>query len=602
MSDIFISYAKEDRDWVVSFADALRQQGWTVWWDRSIPFGQSFQEVIETELNAAQCAIVVWSRHSVDSGWVSAEADEARNRNIMVPVLIDDVSPPLVFRQLQTANLKDWDGEISSPIFKKLIGDVGALLGQPITQSRFSKPTSQTTEPLPIEKNHHMWPWFAGLAGMFAVAAMWFSNLQETPTTLAPTINEFRVESSHISVGDISSLIWNTSNASSVEIRELGDVAHSGSSRIRPEKSSVYTLIARNNKGETVQKTVEVIVEEQQQEEIITETVPDPRQLITMFNESFEEGHLDLAEQFLEQAIKMAPDNPEVLKIRDQLETERQAQQLVEEERQKEQKLAELERIRQEEASKEKEQQLELVELQRAKEEKQKVEEKERLRQEQLQQNETENARIAEIKKQEETERLKNEELQRRQQVQKLADQQRAKEAEERRIKTEQEKARKAEELRLAKIENQKKIEAKELEKQNTILTPASIAVQVDGVEKRFNREGLLASTLRENVVQQLKAAGFNVISLADTKNHKDSVVMLLAFKYIENTTAGFYSYTARTTISPASSNNNKSLWEKGQTGIARSVELKKVNGVFATNVEKFIRDHPEKGLEFTKK
>ena len=40
MSDIFISYASEDRDRVKSLARALEQEGWSVWWDRAHPHGE----------------------------------------------------------------------------------------------------------------------------------------------------------------------------------------------------------------------------------------------------------------------------------------------------------------------------------------------------------------------------------------------------------------------------------------------------------------------------------------------------------------------------------------------------------------------------------
>ena len=37
MSDIFLSYASEDRERVRPLAEALSRQGWAVWWDRIIP-------------------------------------------------------------------------------------------------------------------------------------------------------------------------------------------------------------------------------------------------------------------------------------------------------------------------------------------------------------------------------------------------------------------------------------------------------------------------------------------------------------------------------------------------------------------------------------
>ena len=580
MSDIFISYAKEDRDWVISLADVLRQQGWTVWWDRSIPFGQSFQEVIESELSEAKCAIVVWSRHSVDSGWVSAEADEARNRNILVPVLIDDASPPLVFRQLQTANLKGWTGDTTAPVLKKLITDLTVLLGEPATHSSFpTAPNHQESKP--AQTNFHKWPWFAGLAGLFAVAAFLLSNLQEPKSTPVPIIHEFSIEDPRISSGDISTLIWKTSNASSVEIREMGEVAHSGSSRIRPEKTGVYTLIARNEQGQTTQKTVEVIVEEQQEKE----NSPDPQMLVSLFNDALNQGRLDLAEQFLEKATDLAPDHPDVLIIKDRFGTEKQQEK-------------ENQRIEQQKS-----------EQQQSDEKKRIAEEK---RQENLKRDGMEKTRIAEIQKKEEAEDIKRKELQHKEQA---------------RISAEQEKNIIAiEEKRLAEIERQKKLDAEQLQKeqqrqekiiaekrkteeeklrqqeltkQKALVTPAPIVVRVDGVEKRFNRDGLLASSLRDSAVQQLQAAGFKVISMQEAKNNKDSIVMMHAFKYIENTTAGYYSFSASTKILPTSTDSSNALWTQGESGIVRSVEFRKVNDAFTRNVEKFIRDHPRKGLEF---
>lgn len=40
MSDIFISYAREDRAKVKPLAEALARRGWKVWWDPTIPTGR----------------------------------------------------------------------------------------------------------------------------------------------------------------------------------------------------------------------------------------------------------------------------------------------------------------------------------------------------------------------------------------------------------------------------------------------------------------------------------------------------------------------------------------------------------------------------------
>ena len=60
MSDIFIGYAREDRDKAKTFAELFQQQDSSVWWDRNIPPGRSFDE---EALGAAKCVMVLWSKN-----------------------------------------------------------------------------------------------------------------------------------------------------------------------------------------------------------------------------------------------------------------------------------------------------------------------------------------------------------------------------------------------------------------------------------------------------------------------------------------------------------------------------------------------------------
>ncbi len=89
MSDIFLSFASANHEWVRPLVRALERHGWSVWWDRTIPPGKTFDQVIEAALGAARCVMVVWSSASVVSHWVRAEVDEGRQRAILIPVLID---------------------------------------------------------------------------------------------------------------------------------------------------------------------------------------------------------------------------------------------------------------------------------------------------------------------------------------------------------------------------------------------------------------------------------------------------------------------------------------------------------------------------------
>src|SRR5580765_687569 len=148
MSDIFISYFHHDRPHAEALARALEAEGLSVWWDRTIPAGRNFDQVIEEALNATKVVMVLWSRGSVESRWVLNEAEEAAARNILVPVLIEeDVRIPLAFKRIQAANLVGWDESQEAPAFHDLV----ATLAQRIGGRPGGKPPQPISEPLPVE-------------------------------------------------------------------------------------------------------------------------------------------------------------------------------------------------------------------------------------------------------------------------------------------------------------------------------------------------------------------------------------------------------------------------------------------------------------------
>jgi len=60
LANLFISYASEDREKAQQLAGALEAQGWSVWRDRDVPLGRSFDEVIRTELRAVGANVMIW--------------------------------------------------------------------------------------------------------------------------------------------------------------------------------------------------------------------------------------------------------------------------------------------------------------------------------------------------------------------------------------------------------------------------------------------------------------------------------------------------------------------------------------------------------------
>ena len=126
--DVFISYAKGDRARAAELASALEANGWSVWWDRDIPPGRTFDEVIEEALTQTRSVVVLWSAESVKSRWVRTEASAAAERGTLVPALIEPVTIPLEFRRLEAADLTVWHGDRNHPEFQQLVETLAGLI------------------------------------------------------------------------------------------------------------------------------------------------------------------------------------------------------------------------------------------------------------------------------------------------------------------------------------------------------------------------------------------------------------------------------------------------------------------------------------------
>lgn len=108
MADVFISYAREDLKRAQLLAEALLAEGFSVWWDHDLVGGDNFREQIDQVIASAKVAIVIWSEHSVGSRFVRDEASRANDRQVLLPVVIGEISPPIGFGEIQTIQFKRW--------------------------------------------------------------------------------------------------------------------------------------------------------------------------------------------------------------------------------------------------------------------------------------------------------------------------------------------------------------------------------------------------------------------------------------------------------------------------------------------------------------
>jgi hypothetical protein len=128
-ASIFISYAHEDRARAEQFAARFAAAGWSVWWDRQITGGRHFDMAAEEAIAAAKIVVVLWSRASVASHWVRAEAGWALEKDKLLPVKIDYVDPPLRFFHVQTIDLAGWSGRSETPSLAQLLSELAQTLG-----------------------------------------------------------------------------------------------------------------------------------------------------------------------------------------------------------------------------------------------------------------------------------------------------------------------------------------------------------------------------------------------------------------------------------------------------------------------------------------
>ena len=148
MADIFLSYAREDEARAAAVAQALTDLGWSVFWDRRIKAGTSWDDVVERELQASKCVVVLWSAASAGSRWVRTEASYGLQRNTLVPANLDQTEPPLAFRFLESAQLHTWAGTADHPEFSVLFEGIAQHV-PPGSQGPNPPPTAVPVAPNP---------------------------------------------------------------------------------------------------------------------------------------------------------------------------------------------------------------------------------------------------------------------------------------------------------------------------------------------------------------------------------------------------------------------------------------------------------------------
>ncbi len=165
MTDIFLSYNREDQAVARRFAEAFAAAGFDVWWDATLKSGEAYDEVTEAALRGAKAVVVLWSPRSVVSRWVRAEATLADRNKTLVPCTIEPCDRPIMFELTQTAELSHWQGDVADKAWQAFLGDVRRFVG---TSAQTETHTPAVAAPLALPSKP-------------SIAVMPFTNLSGDP-------------------------------------------------------------------------------------------------------------------------------------------------------------------------------------------------------------------------------------------------------------------------------------------------------------------------------------------------------------------------------------------------------------------------------------
>lgn len=178
MTDVFVSYKREDVARVAKLVDALEGAGFSVWWDRELPSGEAWRTNVERALHSAKVVVVAWSQASIgpEGQFVRDEASRAGVR--LLPILLDRVRPPLGFAEIQALDLVHWRGSQNDPSFQDLVATITARLS--------GKPAPSSKGPMRIAL--HRLVWSGGLLAILGavVAFLWTSPTVRTQICRVP--------------------------------------------------------------------------------------------------------------------------------------------------------------------------------------------------------------------------------------------------------------------------------------------------------------------------------------------------------------------------------------------------------------------------------
>jgi queuine/archaeosine tRNA-ribosyltransferase len=125
MSDVYIIYARENRETAQKVYDLLARR-WKVWWDDHIV--GDYNRAIKTNLAKTKCIVALYSVYA-DKPAVTEELRLGEKYNkIIIPLELDDSDAPYPYGHYSSIDFRQWNGEAEHPGVKLLHTKIGTVV------------------------------------------------------------------------------------------------------------------------------------------------------------------------------------------------------------------------------------------------------------------------------------------------------------------------------------------------------------------------------------------------------------------------------------------------------------------------------------------
>lgn len=182
MADVFVSYQKADRKLAERVVNALAEAGYSVWWDDRLTPAESWDRLIEREIGAAKCVLVLWTERSVGSDWVRIEANFAKDArpSKLIQARFDTCAIPMAYSLIQHADVSARSLERDAGWLKVLqwiavlagapskAGEMSAVVEAPARRGQFASAQTPELKPAPDKSQVYLW----GLTASFVVGVL----------------------------------------------------------------------------------------------------------------------------------------------------------------------------------------------------------------------------------------------------------------------------------------------------------------------------------------------------------------------------------------------------------------------------------------------